>query len=85
MTKYNFMDLCRLSKGININLINLFHIKLMESFTTNSITEWIKRKGIADGQAVNLGGLLGVLGDALIYKINELCTKLECQIAKATW
>lgn len=55
----------------------------MESFTTNSITEWIKRKGIADGQAMNLGGLLGVLGDALIYKVNEMCTKLECQIAKA--
>lgn len=83
MSKYSFMDLCRLSKGININLTNLFYIKLMESFTTNSVTEWIKKTGIVDRQLVNLGGLLGVLGDALIYKANEMYTNLVNQIAKA--
>ena len=83
ISKYSLMDLCRLSKGININLINLFYIKLMESFTTNSVTEWMKRTGIKDGQLLNLGGLLGVLGDALIYKANEMCTKVEHQIVKA--
>ena len=83
MSKYSFMDLCRLSKGININLINLFYIKLMESFTTNSVTDWIKKMGITDSLSVNLGGLLGVLGDALIYKANEMCTNLVRQIAKA--
>ena len=55
----------------------------MESFTTNSVTDWIKNTGITDRPLVNLGGLLGVLGDALVYKINEMGSKLERQIAKA--
>lgn len=55
----------------------------MESFTTNSVTEWIKKTGITDKQLVNLGGIFGVVGDALIYKANEMCNNLIGQIAKA--